>query len=70
MGLKLTGDPRGLEDLREIKEKKVEYLKFLITSAKTNFDRKMEFKSVDNQRSYSLVFDPITGEFRVEVKPG
>ncbi|MDD5222535.1 MAG: hypothetical protein PHE84_00970 [bacterium] len=68
--MKLTGDPRGLEDLREIKEKKVEYLKFLITSAKTNFDRKMEFKSIDNQRSYFLVFDPVTLEFRVEGKAG
>jgi len=68
--LKLTGDPRGLEDLREIKEKKVEYLKFLITSAKTNFDRKMEFKSIDNQRSYFLVYDPVTLEFRVEGKTG
>ena len=68
--MKLTGDPRGLEDLREIKEKKVEYLKFLITSAKTNFDRKMEFKSIDNQRCYFLVYDPVTLEFRVEVKTG
>lgn len=68
--MKLTGDPRGLEDLREIKEKKVEYLKFLITSAKTNFDRKMEFKSIDNQRSYFLVYDPVTLEFRVEGKTG
>jgi len=68
--LKLSGDPRGLEDLREIKEKKVEYLKFLITSAKTNFDRKMEFKSNDNQRSYYLIYDPITSEFRVEGKTG
>lgn len=68
--MKLTGDPRGLEDLREIKEKKVEYLKFLITSAKTNFDRKMEFKSIDNQRGYFLVYDPITLEFRVEGKTG
>lgn len=68
--MKLIGDPRGLEDLREIKEKKVEYLKFLITSAKTNFDRKMEFKSIDNQRSYFLVYDPVTLEFRVEVKTG
>ena len=68
--MKLSGDPRGLEDLREIKEKKVEYLKFLITSAKTNFDRKMEFKSMDNQRIYYLIYEPTTSEFRVEAKPG
>lgn len=64
--MKLTGDSKGIEDLREIKEEKLEYLRFLITSAKTNFDRRVEFKSLDGERSYYLIYDAIRAEFRVE----
>lgn len=64
--MNLTGDQKGIEDLREIKEKKVDYLKFLITSAKTNFDRMVKFTSVDGERNYHLIFDPVKGEFRIE----
>ena len=65
--MNLTGDEKGIEDLREIKEKKVEYLKFLLTSAKTNFDRMVKFTSIDGERSYNLVYDPVSNLFRVEI---
>jgi len=64
--MNLTGDQKGIEDLREIKGKKVDYLKFLITSAKTNFDRMVRFTSIDGERNYNLIFDPVKGEFRIE----
>ena len=64
--MKLAGDEKGLADLREIKEKKMDYLKFLITSAKTNFDRKAKFQSIDGERNYYLNYDPLTDEFKVE----
>ncbi len=67
--MNLTGDAKGIEDLREIKEKKVEYLKFLLTSAKTNFDRTVNFTSIDGKINYKLLFDPIKNVFNIEPVP-
>lgn len=67
--MNITGDPKGIEDLKEIKEKKVDYLKFLLTSAKTNFDRSAPFTSIDGERKYSLVYDPVKNEFVIKAIP-
>jgi len=64
--MKLSGDSRGIEELKIIKETKLEYLKYLITEAKTNFDNTAKFKSQDGTTTYKLIYSPQTGEFRVE----
>jgi len=64
--MKLTGDPEGIAELKALKESKLEYLKYLITEAKTNFDNTARFKSQDGTKSYKLIFIPHSGEFRVE----
>ncbi len=63
--MKLTGDKEGIEVLKGFKTDNPDYLKFLLQSAKTNFDRKAEFKDQNGNR-YLLIFDPIKNEFKVE----
>ena len=62
----LSGDQEGIEELKEMMKTKMDYLKYLITEAKTNFDNAARFKSKDGTKKYKLVFQPQTGEFKVE----
>lgn len=64
--MKLSGDQEGIEELKEMMKTKMDYLKYLVTEAKTNFDNSAHFKSKDGTRKYKLVFQPQTGEFKVE----
>ena len=63
--MKLTGDKEGIDVLKKFKNEKPEYLKFLMKSAQTNFDRKADFKD-EKGNSYTLSYDPIKKEFVVE----
>ena len=63
--MKLTGDSEGIEVLKKFKEEKPEYLKFLIKSAQTNFNRSANFKG-DDGSSFLLKYDPLKKEFVVE----
>ncbi len=54
--MNLTGDPQGLEELRKIKEERKDFLRFLITEAKTSFSRSATFKGSDG-RVWKLSFD-------------
>jgi hypothetical protein len=66
--MKLVGDPQGIEELKFFKDKedKKEYLKLILNEAKTNTDYTARFKDRGNQVSYVLIYDPATGDFRVE----
>ncbi len=63
--MKLTGDKEGIEVLKRFKEEKPNYLKFLLQSAKTNFDRRANFKD-SNGIEYSLIYNPVKAEFLVK----
>ncbi len=65
--MKLSGDPKGVEELRLFKEKDADYLKFILNEAKTNTDLTTTFKSRDGQQKYRLTFHPQTDEFTVSV---
>jgi len=62
--MKFTGDPDGIAALKEMKETRIEYLKYLLTEARTNFDKTASFKH--NEVDYKIVFDPQTGELEVQ----
>jgi len=65
--MKLSGDPKGVEELRLFKEKDAEYLKFILNEAKTNTDFTTTFKSRNGQQKCRLIFHPQTDEFTVSV---
>jgi len=64
--MKLNGDPQGIEELKEMMKSKIDYLKYLVTEAKTNFDHAASFKGREGSQKYKLVYEPRTGEFNVE----
>jgi len=64
--MKLSGDPEGIQILKDMMQNRIEYLKYLITEAKTNFDHSARFKNQDGTKKYKLVYNPQTGEFEVE----
>lgn len=63
--MKLTGDLKGLEELKFIKENNIFYLKFLLKEAQTNTDNKANFKGRDLTK-YILIYDKIKDEFIVK----
>jgi hypothetical protein len=48
--MELTGDPAGLEELKKIREDRKDFLKFLITEAKTSLRRYAIFNGSDGRR--------------------
>ncbi len=62
--MKFTGDSEGIEALKEMKESRIEYLKYLLTEARTNFDKTAVFKH--NEIKYKIVFDPQSGDLDVQ----
>jgi hypothetical protein len=62
-GMKFTGDPEGIAALKKMKETRMEYLKYLLQEARTNFDRTATFK--ENEKTFKIVFDPQTGDLDV-----
>ena len=64
--MKLTGDEKGIEILKEMHANNNDYLKFLLQEAKTVFGNTVDFKSTDKSESYRLHFNPASGEFKVE----
>ena len=63
--MKFTGDPEGIVALKKMKETRLEYLKYLLQEARTNFDRTATFKD-ENNVNYKIVFDPQAGELEVK----
>ncbi len=64
--MKLNGDAQGIEELKEMMKSKKDYLKYLITEAKTNFDNAAHFKGREGNQKYKLIYEPRTGGFLVE----
>ena len=62
--MKFTGDEKGIEALKRMKETRMEYLKYLLTEAKTNFDRTASF--TDEEVKYKIVYDPQTKDLDVQ----
>ncbi len=63
--MKLTGDERGIEVLKVIRQTRPDYLKFLITEARSSTLRFVEFHSEDEQK-FLLKFHARTGDLVVE----
>lgn len=61
--MNLVGDHKGLEQLRLMKESSKDFLKFLITEAKTSFSRSATFQAPDGSHwvlSYDAQKDELT----------
>jgi hypothetical protein len=63
--VKLSGDPEGVEELKKINQERKDYLKYLITEAKTNTDLSTTFKSLDGTRKYKITYDRMNQELTV-----
>ncbi len=63
--MELVGDPAGLEELKRIKKERKDFLRFLITEARTSFSRSAEFKGSDG-RHWKMTYDGQANELRVE----
>ncbi|MBN2499095.1 MAG: hypothetical protein JXR96_31190 [Deltaproteobacteria bacterium] len=63
--MNLVGDPIGLQELKKMKNERKDFLRFLITEAKTSFSRSAQFKGADG-REWRLTYDGTKGELRVE----
>ena len=63
--MELTGDQVGLEELKKIKEERTDFLKFLITEAKTSFRRYSIFNGSDGRR-WKLSFNGQRNELEVQ----
>jgi len=63
--MKFTGDPDGIAELKTMKETRLEYLKYLLKEAQTNFDGTATFKSPDQKTTYKMVYSAQTGELNV-----
>lgn len=66
--MNLVGDPVGLDELKKIKEERKDFLKFLITEAKTSFERSSSFKGSDG-REWKLTYSGQRDELLVEPMP-
>lgn len=64
--MKLVGDASGLEELKKMQAERKDYLKYIITEAKTNADFSTTFKSTDGATKYKLTFDRLAQELKVE----
>jgi len=62
--MKFTGDADGIAALKRMKETRLEYLKYVLQEARTNFDHTTTFK--DNDTVYKIEFDTLTGDLDVQ----
>jgi hypothetical protein len=63
--VKINGDPAGIEELKKMGTERKDYLKYIITEAKTNTDLSTTFKGSDGTTKYKLSWDRMTGELTV-----
>lgn len=64
--MELVGDADGLLELKRMREERKDFLKFLITEAKTSFSRQAEFKGKDGRR-WVMKYDGAND--RMDVQP-
>jgi hypothetical protein len=65
-GMQLVGDPEGIAALKELASNNRDYLKFLISEAKTNTDHVAPFTG-PHGRKWQLVVKP--GSSEIEIRP-
>ncbi len=65
--MNLVGNPDGVEELRKISSERKEFLKFLITEAKTSFSRSAEFKGQDGRR-WVITYNGQVDELKISPK--
>jgi len=63
--MNLVGDPSGLKELKRMKEERKDFLRFLITEAKTSFGRRAVFKGSDG-REWKLCYHGQRDELEVQ----
>lgn len=63
--MKIDGDPKGIEELKKLKDKNIQYLKLLLHEARTNTDLKTTFKGSEGEK-YILSYLPGKDTFMVE----
>lgn len=63
--MKLAGDPDGIAELKKMQQERKDFLKYIITEAKTNTDLSSTFKSSDGSVKYKITLDRMTKEFVV-----
>jgi hypothetical protein len=61
--MKFTGDEDGIKELKEMKETRMDYLKYILTEVRTNTDNSTTFKSHDVK--YKIELDVSTKELKV-----
>ncbi len=62
--MQVVGDPEGVAALKALAAEHRDYLKFLITEAKSSSDHVAAFRTADNVR-WEVVFHPERAEFEV-----
>ena len=62
--MKLVGDEKGIQALKEIKSSRPSFLKFIISEAQSNTTHTAQFKD-EAGIPYTLRFDPKTGNLEV-----
>ena len=64
--MKIVGDPDGMEELKKMQVERKDYLKYIITEAKTNTDLSTTFKGSDGQTKYKITYNRMAQELKVE----
>ena len=63
--MKLVGDPRAIDALKEIASRDKGVIKFLLGEAQSSVDHTATFQGSDGSK-FSLCLDPVTGELDVQ----
>jgi hypothetical protein len=64
LAMQLAGDPDGIAALKALVANHRDYLKFLITEARSSSDHRAAFRGADGTR-WELVLRPAAGELEV-----
>ena len=62
--MKLIGDNDGMNELKKMQNERRDYLKYIITEAKTNTDLSTTFTGSDGVK-YKLIYDRMNQQFNV-----
>jgi hypothetical protein len=67
--MNLVGDSDGLTELKRMSSERKDFLKFLITEAKTSFKRSADFKGADGRR-WRLTYNGQRDELEIQPAVG